>query len=257
VYCKHQWGTDSRCVKCGTHRTEYEMQKGKVEFTSNLPVGCVGQFGSDEHIARVARHDRDGSTGGLIKSMMKHRHGSPFEFGHITFKCELPHFVIQQMLRHRIGVSFSQWSLRWEEAIAKAYLPPPERKLYPLDKDQKNVRANKYQEHTRAAYRDTMVVLSDVFNVTYSAYQQLLADGVSLEVARTVLPAAQVSIIHVSFNPRSLMHFLSLRIDSPDNRYESHPQWEVEQVARSFEEHFAHYWPLTYNAFYSNGRVAP
>lgn len=230
---------------------------GGLTYTDRISVTLDMAQGDDDDIARIARHDQEGGTYGILNYMMKHRHGSPFEFGHIVFKCEIPLFVIQQMLRHRIGVSYSQWSLRWDEAPPRIYMPSINRPMIPLDGKQSNVRKNKYGQHTEEQYFKATTDMMTAFETSYNMYRRLLQQGVAQELARIVLPAAQMSIIHVGFNPRSLMHFLSLRIDHVENRYESHPQWEVEQVARKFEHHFSRQWPITWDAFCKNGRVAP
>jgi thymidylate synthase (FAD) len=226
-------------------------------FTDQLSVTMDKQLGTDDDIARIARHDQDGGTDKLLRSLMKNRHGSPFEFGYICFKCEIPLFVIQQMLRHRIGVSYSQWSLRWDQAVPRIYMPSIMRPFLPLDRKQSNVRYNKYMGHTTEEYNRCTSMMMSSFNHSFNYYHMLLEMGVAQELARIVLPAAQMSIIHVSFNPRSLMHFLSLRIDTPENRYPSHAQYEVDRVARTFSDAFKLYWPKTYAAFTENGRVAP
>lgn len=233
-----------------------DKENGLV-LTDRLSVTLDSAHGDDDDIARIARHDQQGGTFGIINYMVKHRHGSPFEFGHMVFKCELPLFVIQQMLRHRIGVSYSQWSLRWDEAPPRIYMPSINRPMIPLDGKQANIRKNKYGTHTEEQHFKATTDMLIAFETSYNMYRRLLQQGVAQELARIVLPAAQMSIIHVGFNPRSLMHFLSLRIDHVENRYESHPQWEVEQVARKFEHHFSRQWPITWDAFCKNGRVAP
>lgn len=229
----------------------------RLEFTELLLVDCVEHSGDDEDIARIARHDRQGPTDRLLNKLMKDRHGSPFEFGYIVFKMQVPLFVVQQMLRHRIGVSYSQWSLRWDEAQPVFYLPRPQRLFKPTDGKQVNVRKNKYAKHTTQEYDEMCRVMQASCIESYANYKALLKSGVTQELARIVLPAAQMSIIHVSFNPRSLMHFLSLRIDHPNNRYESHPQWEIQHVAEVLEGALHTYWPATYAAFCDNGRVGP
>jgi thymidylate synthase (FAD) len=239
------------------NRTLKHGENMSIETTSELKVTWQETVGDDDMIARIARHDQEGGTKGILTHMMKNRHGSPFEFGFITFKCEIPLFVIQQMLRHRIGVSYSQWSLRWDEAIPKMYVPYINRPFIPKDRDQKNVRKNLYETHSHIEYNSMCNIMKISFEQSYRNYKALLSHGVTQELARNVLPAAQMSIIHVSFNPRSLMHFLSLRIDSPENRYPSHPQWEVEDVARKFQRAFDVHWPITNELFIANGRVAP
>ncbi len=258
--CNHLYdAATNKCVTCGV---EFKgiLEGGlseEITFTDKLSVKVSSQDGDDGYIARIARHDQEGGVTSLIKHLMKNRHGSPFEFGQITFKCELPLFVIQQMLRHRIGVSYSQWSLRWDSAPLRMYVPGPDRPLFPWDGQQKNVRTNKFGSHSEEEYRQVREHMICALKEANGHYQELLQQGVAQELARIVLPAAQMSIIHVSFNPRSLMHFLSLRIDSPENLFPSHPQYEIQKVAEAFEEDFASFWPITHDAFVNNRRVAP
>jgi thymidylate synthase (FAD) len=53
-----------------------------------------------------------------------------------------------------------------------------------------------------------------------------------------------------SCNPRSLMHFLSLR---------NHPsaQWEIQQYAKVAERALERHMPVTHEAFVENNRLAP
>ena len=91
----------------------------------------------------------------------------------------------------------------------------------------------------------------------WGQYTALLSSGVASEVARCVLPVAVYSHCYVTCNPRSLMHFLPLRVHSPDARFVSYPQAEIEEVALGMERHFTRLFPLTHAAFVGNGRVAP
>jgi thymidylate synthase (FAD) len=71
------------------------------------------------------------------------------------------------------------------------------------------------------------------------------------------LPLCTFSSLYMTMNPRSLMHFLSLRTTDERSRYASHPQWETDQVARGMEESFRARFPWTHAAFNEYGRVAP
>jgi thymidylate synthase (FAD) len=85
----------------------------------------------------------------------------------------------------------------------------------------------------------------------------MLEAGVAREVARIVLPLNIYSSAYVTINARSLMNFLSLRTTSPDSRFPSFPQREIEMVGEKYEYHFKQLMPLTHAAFVKNGRVAP
>ena len=62
----------------------------------------------------------------------------------------------------------------------------------------------------------------------FESYEKMLEQGVAKEVARTVLPLATYTKYYWSCNPRSLMHFCSLR------NHEA-AQFEIRQYAAAAE----------------------
>jgi thymidylate synthase (FAD) len=85
----------------------------------------------------------------------------------------------------------------------------------------------------------------------------MLTAGVAREVARNVLPVGTFTSFYATCNPRSLMHFLSLRTKNTYAKFPSFPQEEIEDVALDMEGAFAKAFPLTWEAWDRNGRVAP
>jgi thymidylate synthase (FAD) len=73
---------------------------------------------------------------------------------------------------------------------------------------------------------------------------------VAKEVARTVLPLSLYTKYYWSCNPRSLMHFCSLRNSE-------FAQYEIREYARAAEGFLAKLMPVTHAAFLENGRTAP
>ena len=61
-------------------------------------------------------------------------------------------------------------------------------------------------------------------------------------MARMVLPVAQYTQFHWTVNARSLMNFLSLRMDS-------HAQFEIREYAKVIAEIFRARMPWTWEAF--------
>ena len=84
----------------------------------------------------------------------------------------------------------------------------------------------------------------------FEAYERMLELGVAKEVARTVLPLAMYTKYYWSCNPRSLMHFCSLRNSE-------HAQFEIREYAKAAESFLERAMPVTHAAFVANGRVAP
>jgi thymidylate synthase (FAD) len=84
----------------------------------------------------------------------------------------------------------------------------------------------------------------------FEAYERMLEQGVAKEVARTVLPLSMYTKYYWSCNPRSLMHFCSLR----NSEFAQH---EIREYAQAAEGFLAKLMPVTHAAFVENGRTAP
>src|SRR5439155_13500552 len=79
--------------------------------------------------ARVsfARHkeEMDESDAGLIRFLMRERHGTPFEHNSFRFHIRAPIFVVREWMRHRVS-SFNEFSMRYARATDDFYVPEPE-----------------------------------------------------------------------------------------------------------------------------------
>jgi len=78
----------------------------------------------------------------------------------------------------------------------------------------------------------------------------MLEQGVAKEVARAVLPLSTYTKYYWSCNPRSLMHFCSLR------NHEA-AQFEIREYAAAAESFLERRMPITHAAFVANDRIAP
>jgi thymidylate synthase (FAD) len=103
------------------------------------------------------------------------------------------------------------------------------------------------EEQTRAEARRE---IERAGREAFETYDRLLDQGIAKEVARLVLPLATYTKYYWSCNPRSLMHFCSLR-NHPD------AQFEIQQYAAAAEEHLERLMPITHAAFVANDRMAP
>jgi thymidylate synthase (FAD) len=182
---------------------------------------------------------------GLIRFLMRERHGTPFEHNAFRFHIKLPIFVMREWARHRIG-SFNEWSARYSQLDPEFYVPQPEDvrtqvgkpgsySFDPVDPE--------LAEHTR----QTQLA---VYEQAYAAYADLLERGVAKEVARNVLPVAIYTQFYWTVNARSLMNFLSLRNAVTAQR-------EIRRYAAAVEQLFAERMPITHSAFVANERRAP
>lgn len=234
-----------------------------VELSSDFTVDLVQHTGADYMIAAAARvstgldilsKQDEEADAKLIRYLVKNRHGSPFEHSSMTFRIEAPIFVWREFMRHRIGFSYNEVSGRYVKLQPKFYVYPVDRPLV-----QEGSSAHPKLMHGHPAL--TPMVNGDMtrlYNKAWKTYESLLEDGVANEVARSVLPVGIYSSAYVTCNARSMMAFLSLRVDGGEGAmFETKPQWEIEQVAKKMEDKFAELFPATHKAFVKFGRVSP
>jgi thymidylate synthase (FAD) len=231
-----------------------------ITLRSDFQVDLIERSGSDQLICRAARVSTlgaeslaTGESAGLLNFLMKNRHGSPFEHGYLCARVQGPIMMWREFMRHRIGWGYNEQSGRYMELAPEFYIPPPERALVQIGKPGHYEFVPGSQEQYVALCNE----LQTSYEKSWHAYQTLLEEGIAKEVARLALPVATYSTAYVSCNPRSLMHFLSLRTKHEDSMFKSYPQWEINQVANKLEDLLASYWPLTHKAFCDNGRVCP
>lgn len=231
-----------------------------IEFVSDVQVELVDSMGSDQRVAQAARvsvkgrnEPEGGEVSGLINYLLSNRHGSPFEHGALTFFVEAPIFVFREFHRHRAGWSYNEVSGRYTQLKPRFYVPAADRKLVNVGTSARP----EFGPGSPQQVRDVSETLRISLEEAWSNYDYLLGQGVANEVARAVLPVATMSQMYATCNPRSLMNFLSLRVDSPDSVVRSRPQWEIQLVAERLEEYFARLFPITHAAFVKSGRVAP
>lgn len=236
-----------------------------IVFRSDMTADLVRCAARDSDVIFAARVSTQGEQSlaaagteaserdrGLIRFLMRDRHGSPFEHNSFTFFVEAPIFVFREFMRHRIA-SYNEESGRYRELRPVFYTPAPERKLVQEGKPGKYVFVDGTPEQHELVDREIRAASTQA----YEAYQRMLAAGVAREVARAVLPLNIYSSMYVTVNSRSLMNFLSLRTKREDSAFPSFPQREIEMCAEKMEEIWRGLMPLTAEAFDANGRVAP
>jgi thymidylate synthase (FAD) len=191
-------------------------------------------------------------SAGLIRFLMRERHGSPFEHSVMTFYVQAPIFVWREHMRHRM-TSYNEESGRYRVLEPVFYVPGPDRNLVQVGK----AGAYDFQPGTPEQHALTVEATEQACREAYAQYERMLEAGVAREVARTVLPVSTYSSAYVTINARALMNFLSLRRRADDARFPSYPQREIEMVAEKYEAIWAELMPVTHAAFVANGRVAP
>jgi thymidylate synthase (FAD) len=185
------------------------------------------------------------SDAGLIRFLMRDRHGTPFEHNAFRFHIRCPLFVAREWFRHRIG-SFNEFSMRYARATDDFYMPEVEDVRTQVGKPG----AYSFDPVDPELAETTRDELRAVYETAYATYERLVEQGVARELARAVLPVGAYTEFYWTVNARALMNFVSLRAADTAQR-------EIRRYADAVERFLAEKMPITYEAFVANGRVAP
>lgn len=233
-----------------TPLTSYE---NRTQMHGHGHVWLEAFEGSDASIANSARVsvddysiDKD-KNDGLVRRLLKDKHGTPFEDVFLKFDIKLPLAMAREFQRHRVPWSYSEKSMRYVESDGQFYVP---------DAEHVRVQVGKSMSYHYEPIEDPEKVwqvqstMEQAYDAAMEAYRSLLDMGVAKEVARFVLPVGMFTHMKVRTNLRALMGFLALR---------NHPaaQQEIREVAAAMEELAFAVAPVAMAAFVDNGRVAP
>lgn len=265
------------------------MEYSDVTFRSDMTIELVDSMGGDLSVLRAmmvstkkdhtvdqySEEDRFGK----INFLMKNRHGTPFEHASLTFRAEVPIFVMREWHRHRIGVSYNEMSGRYTQLPPTYYIPAPERNLVQVGKPGHYT----FEPGDSETYEWLRADMQQEAIENYARYEERLDRGIAKEVARMSLGINIYTAQYFTCNPRSLMAYLSLRtkadpfwlaagtqvvaqgegeerifVQSPGGAmFPSFPMREIEMASEMMEKEFAACFPSTYRAFTENGRVCP
>lgn len=253
-------------------------------YTSEITVKLIDKMGDDTRIAAAAWVSTSAEDGirkaqeepekvpGVINYLMKHRHGTPFEHSCLQLFVHAPIFVWREWHRHRIGISYNEESGRYKQLDPVFYIPPRDRPMMKVENwkpgrpkfltieeymSQDHPTQKTLENSVSIFYNDMINDMKKGYEFEYARYIRQLSRNIDPGLARDCLPVGIYSSCWVTMNPRSCMHFLSLRTYDESAKFVSYPLYEIEVAARKVEEIFKQYWPITHAAFVGNGRVAP
>lgn len=127
----------------------------------------------------------------MIKAIIKSGHESCIEHASVTFEIDgISRVVTHELVRHRIGFSYSQRSQRYVNESNPEYITPKEIVNNP----------------------EASMTYAQAMDFAWFAYKKLQELGLKNEIARYVLPNACRTKICVTANFRALRNFLKLRL---------------------------------------------
>src|SRR6476659_4280269 len=162
----------------------------RIELLDHGFVRLDASMADDLSVANAARvsfarrkEELDDADRGLIRLLMRDRHGTPFEHNSFRFNIRCPIFVDREWMRHRIG-SFNEFSLRYAKATDDFYVPALEDVRTQVGKPG----AYTFEPVEGDLAERTLEELRKVYDVAYETYTSLVERGVARELARSVLP---------------------------------------------------------------------
>ncbi len=171
----------------------------------------------------------DAKVDKFLDMLMDLGHESPIEHVVFTFGVEgVSRVLTHQLVRHRIGCSYSQQSQRYVKLEQFEYIIPPEIERLPAAKE-KFIAA---MEADQKAYDELVELLVPEHYRKYTAegktekQARTMAEKTAIEDARYVFPNACESKIVFTMSARALMNFLRQRCC---NR----AQWEIRELAEA------------------------
>ena len=158
------------------------------------------------YMARVSNPSNQNNTetsARLIKYLIKHKHWSPFEMVNMCVEINTTRSIAAQILRHR-SFSFQEFSQRYAGVTQK-----PEA-LVVRRQDSKN-RQSSIDDVDAYTTQDFQIKAQQVYDLSYSLYNEMLEAGIAKECAREVLPLSAPTKLYMNGTLRSWIHYCDLR----------------------------------------------
>lgn len=227
-------------INCNVEKSV--LDKGFVKLVDIMPRRYTNEtLKCDESIVRAARVSYDQGSKGeaqdqkLVKYLVKHHHMVPLESVVFQFQIKCPIFVQRHIVKHRMS-SMNEVSARYTEVKDEWYIPDKVRKQCTKNKQSSDGEFDKEQNNK---LREQMNAACDV---SHQVYTILLKEGVSREMARSVLPQSMYTSFFWKIDLRNALHFCNLR-NAPDCQY------ETRQFAIALEDIIKETNPISYQAF--------
>jgi len=175
---------------------------------------------------------------GLLDTLWRKKHATPFEMGEILIEVAAPLFVFREWHRHRTQ-SYNEFSARYSVMPNLHYVPSEDRLKQLISG---NKQASSHVSETDADLEMMRARIEAEQNSVYDNYDEMINAGVPKEVARVNTPVSRYSKMRAKTDLRNWLAFLNLRI-RPD------AQWEIRQYANVVAEIVKAAFPRSFSFF--------
>lgn len=198
-------------------------------------------------IARVSssRVNKSEAPEGLINYLIRNKHWSPFQHGHMTVEITTSKAIAIQYLRH-LSFTFQEFSQRY--AVVEN-IEPIEFRLQAEENRQSStdvigsveqedgVFVINFEEEMQPHHARWLEKVAIHLQNSLNLYKEGLELGIAKECARMILPMAAQTTLYMTGTVRSWVHLLDIR-DDP------HAQKEAQEIARAIKEIFKQEFPI-------------
>lgn len=229
------------------------LDKGYVKY--------IRHMGDDVAPVEDARMSTNNPTGvdikkddGLREYLWSEQHTTPSEGCGLTLELKLPLSTLRQLDRHRTlditnmeisdyddfrkYTSRNEFSGRYAEFSDDFYYPSMDR-IGGQSSTNKQGTSGELPTEVKDTYSEELIFAS---SDAYGAYQRLLRDGISKELARFILPSNIYTKIRITSNLLNWFKMLKLRLDE-------HAQYEIRVYAEAIASIIKSLWPKSYEIF--------
>jgi thymidylate synthase (FAD) len=222
------------------------MQQTKYFVLDHGHVDLVDYMGSDLSVANAARVSfnkesylsEDGSLldrdTKLIKYLAKHNHFTPFCHAQISLRIKCPIFVRAQLGKHQIGLVMNEVSRRYVTYEPEIYTP-----------FWRSAPTDGAKQGSSGAFEDSQKCVNfsheykTVADECLKLYNDLIADGVAPEQARSILPQGTYTEFVWTGSLYAFARVYNLRIDA-------HAQWEIQKFAEAIGKIISPLFPVSW-----------
>ena len=234
-----------------TEMTQIKMEQTKYPVLDYGHVDLVDYMGSDLSVANAARVSfnkesyfaEDGSLldrdAKLIKYLAKHNHFTPFCHAQISLRIKCPIFVRAQLGKHQIGLVMNEVSRRYVTYEPEIYIP-----------FWRSAPTDGAKQGSSGIIEDAQKCVNfsheykTVADECLKLYNDLIADGVAPEQARSILPQGTYTEFVWTGSLYAFARVYNLRIDA-------HAQWEIQKFAEAIGKIISPLFPVSWTTLTS------
>lgn len=234
-------------------QTVISAEQTKVLVLDYGHVQLIEHMGSDLSVVNAARvsfnkeskvtedgklSDRDSK---LISYLAKHNHFTPFCHPQISLRIKCPIFVRAQLGKHQVGLVMNEVSRRYVTFEPEVYTPM-----------WRNAPTDGAKQGSSGAIEDIDLCIKlrqeydGIAKECIDLYNRLLADGVTPEQARSILPQGTYTEFVWTGSLYAFARIYKLRIDA-------HSQWEIQKYAEAINKIISPIFPFSWQHLISNG----